>query len=145
MGEPIASDWLSFPPSQRFALEPDPAWDWSETDAEGALVVELSWLPDALAGRLDELVASPDLARALTEAGVTGFTIATARGLLHENFFEAPGTPSPQLQRLVVGDELHADLSYQRKTGLIASPRAVAVLAAHCRQLTISPLREGGK
>jgi hypothetical protein len=48
----------------RYFVEPDPAWDLSELDGE-TLSVELSWIPDALAGRLEELVATPPLTQAL--------------------------------------------------------------------------------
>jgi len=59
-------------------IEPDPAWD-AAVETDGELVVEVTWLPNALAGRGDEFVASLALVDALTVAGITGFTTAGDR------------------------------------------------------------------
>jgi hypothetical protein len=44
--DPFEPEWLAFPPSARFVIEPDPAWDGAD-EIDGELVVEVSWLPDA--------------------------------------------------------------------------------------------------
>ncbi|WP_157442044.1 hypothetical protein [Actinoplanes awajinensis] len=87
----------------RHIVEPDPAWDWTE-EVDDVLVVELSWPPDALAGRLDELVASPALVAALTAGGITGFRTAGARGVYREDSFDVdpdtpPAAPDPPPRR----------------------------------------------
>src|SRR5688572_23148914 len=108
----------------RYFVEPDPAWDLSELDGE-TLSVELSWMPDALAGRLEDLVATPSLVQALLAAGVSGFSTGPARGYFTENSFGGPA-PAPELCRLVVGDDPSADLFYLPGEGLVASERAAA-------------------
>lgn len=127
----------------RYVVEPDPAWDGFEEE-DGVLVVELSWEPDALAGRLDELVATPQLVAALTQAGVSGFTTGAARGWYdEENSFDVePGTPPPDLVRLVVGADPQADLSYDPPRGLLVSEAALAVLNQHCERLDVEPARQ---
>lgn len=119
----------------RYSIEPDPAWDgWDEED--GVLVVELSWLPDALAGRSEQLVVSPALAEALRSNGITGFQTGAARGILDEDAFDVePGTPPPPLLRLIPGDDPTADVRYTRPGGLTVSRRALDVLRAHCEHL----------
>jgi hypothetical protein len=122
----------------RYFVEPDPAWDLSDLEGE-TLSVELSWMPDALAGRLEELVASPALVRALQEAALTGFTTQAARGYFTENSLD-DSAAAPELRRLVVGDDPAADLAYLPRTGLVASEQAVAVLRAHCTRTTFELL-----
>ncbi|WP_203823250.1 hypothetical protein [Actinoplanes palleronii] len=119
----------------RHIVEPDPAWDWTE-EVDDVLVVELSWPPDALAGRLDELVASPALVAALTSGGITGFRTAGARGVYREDSFDVdPDTPPPPLTRLLVGDDPAADMSYAAHTGLSVSQRTLEILRTHCERL----------
>jgi hypothetical protein len=133
-----SSEWLAFPPSSRFVLDPDPAWDASEVQGK-VLVVELTWMPDALAGRRDELVVSPTLAEAMATAGLTGYTMGEARGALDEDGFTEPSDSAPPLMRLIPGDDPAMDLAYVPQEGLIASPRATAIIAGHCKELAVSP------
>ncbi|GAA4965336.1 hypothetical protein [Actinoplanes utahensis] len=119
---------------QRYVLEPDPAWDWSE-EQDGVFVVELSWVPDALAGRLAKLVVSPALAADLESRGVGGFRTGPARGLLGEDSFAEPGTPPPPLLRLIPGEDPAEDIAFLPGVGLTVSERALEVLRAHCGQL----------
>src|SRR3712207_2846535 len=127
------------PAVPRYQLEPDPAWDHSEDDG-GTLTVELAWMPDALAARTTEIVATPRLVAALREAGLTGFGTAPAAGHFREDAFVEPGTAPPALVRLVVGADPAADLAYTERIGLTASERALEVLRAHCRRLDATPL-----
>ncbi|WP_067500190.1 hypothetical protein [Actinoplanes sp. TFC3] len=123
----------------RSIVEPDPAWDAS-TDENGVLTVELSWPPDALAGRQEELVISPGLAQALTGAGLTGFTTAAAAGVyLDQTFGVEPGDVPPPLLRLVPGDDALADLAYVPGKGFSVSEKALQVLQAHCKSLMVGP------
>ena len=131
------------PPESRFVIEPDPAWDAAE-ETEGELVVEVSWLPDALAGRGDQLVASPVLLDALTAAGVTGFTTTPARVAIPGDAFVEPGTATPVVTPLIAGDDLGADLAYVDGRGLIASPRATAIIMGQCGRASASPLPGAG-
>lgn len=129
---------------RRFVLEPDPAWDWYD-DQDGVLTVELSWMPDALAGRLTELVVSPELAGALAAGGVTGFTVGIAVGFFAERgaLDVLPGELPPDLVRLCVGDDLSADLAYLPGIGLTASQRVLDLFKAHCRHLDVTELSRG--
>jgi hypothetical protein len=124
----------------RYYVEPDPAWDLSEI-RDGTLTMELSWMPDALAGRMEEIVASPQLVTALKQAGVSGFTTSLAHGYFTENSIdvEVEVEPAPRLQQLHLGNDETADLYYAHAVGLIASPRAVEVLRTHCTNITIQP------
>jgi len=125
--------------ARRYAIEPDPAWDWHE-ERDGVLTVELSWAPDALAGRLAELVASPALAAAFSTEGLTGYRTNAARGYFHEDAFGVKdGETPPPLVRIVVEEDPTADFSYERSQGLTVSARALAVLRAHCQKLQIEP------
>jgi hypothetical protein len=137
---PIDAEWLAFPPGSRFVIEPDPAWD-AAVETDGELVVEVTWLPNALAGRGDELVASLALVDALTVAGITGFTTAPARAIIPDGAFVEPGTAPPVVVRLLTGDDPAADLAYVDGHGLIASPRATAIIVGHCGEAAVSPWR----
>ena len=124
---------------ERFELQPDPAWDYCE-DTDGVLTVELSWVPDALAARAPQIVATPALIAALSAAGLTGFRTGEARGYYREDSFDVEeGEAPPALVRLIVGDDPKADFSYERSSGLTTSPSALAVLQAHCRHLRVEP------
>ncbi|WP_433045501.1 hypothetical protein [Dactylosporangium sp. CS-033363] len=123
----------------RFQLDPDPAWDLCE-DRDGVLTVELSWLPDGLAARLTEIVASPALVAELTAAGLTGFSTAPAAGYFREDSFVEPGTAPPELVRLVPGADPGADFAYVERAGLTVSERALQILRAHCRRLEATEL-----
>lgn len=119
----------------RYALQPDPVWDGSQ-ERDGVLLVELSWTPDALAGRPPDLVVSPALAAALTAHELTGFRTGAAQAAYDEDAFDVePGTPPPPLVRLILGDDETRDLAYARPRGLTASNRALDVLQAHCDHL----------
>jgi hypothetical protein len=137
---PIDAEWLAFPPGSRFVIKPDPAWDAAD-ETDGELVVGVTWLPDALAGRGDQLVASPALVDALTVAGITGFTTAPARAIIPDDAFVEPGTVPPVVIRLATGDDPAADLAYMGGHGLIASPRATAIIVGHCGEALVSPWR----
>ncbi|MBM2614773.1 hypothetical protein JIG36_04285 [Actinoplanes sp. LDG1-06] len=122
----------------RFEIDPDPAWDLAEEEEGGVLAVELSWEPDALAGRPPELVATPVLVTALSDAGLTGFRTGLARGYYGEGAFGVEeGQTPPDLVRLVVEETPEADFSYERSQGLTVSERALALLQEHCQNLTI--------
>lgn len=99
-------------------------------------------MPDALAGRMTDLVVSPELAQALTSANVSGFTTGVAVATFAEQgAFDVPaGTPPPKLLRLCVGDDLAADLSFHPEVGLTASQRALDVLNAYCDHLEVREL-----
>ena len=126
--------------NQRYVVDPDPAWDLSEL-RNSTLHVELSWNPDALAGRLEELVASPKLVSALEVAGITGFTSSPAYGYFSSDAIGVTHeTVAPELLQLHVGRDGHADLSYLPESGLIASERAVEVIRRHCDKAAIEPL-----
>ena len=130
----------------RYEVEPDPALDGAD-ELDGVFVVELTWVPDALAGRLDELVASPQLVAALTQAGISGFTTGAARGWYDdENSFVDEGTPPPELVRLVVGSDPDADMSLRGPRGfqLYVSEAALAVLQQHCQSLGVEPASTPG-
>ncbi|MCA2218595.1 hypothetical protein [Jidongwangia harbinensis] len=106
------------------------------------LSVELSWAPDALAGRPPELVASPELVAAMAAAGLTGYTTGAARGYFGDGAFGIEdGAIAPELIRLIVGDDPAADVSYVRGQGLAVSERALALLRAQCQSLTV---QQGG-
>jgi hypothetical protein len=131
--------WIEEPEgaAQRYAVMPDPAWDWSE-EPDGVLTMELSWAPDALAGRAPDFVASPALVAALSAEGLTGYRTAAARGYFHEDAFGVePGEAAPALVRVIVEADPAADFSYERGPGLTVSPRALAVLRAHCQNLQV--------
>lgn len=134
----IDTSWLGFATGARFVLEPDPAWDGSETDND-ELIVELTWLPDALAGRLEELVASAELTAALVNASITGVTTARARAVITDNSFIDMDAAAPTVVRLIVGHDPTADLAFVPGHGLVASPRATAIIAGHCDRIDISP------
>lgn len=128
------------PSLMRFVVEPDPAWDWSE-EPDGVLTVELSWKPDALAGRLEEIVASPALIEALRDAGFAGFETAPARGYFGEDSFEDDeSTPVPELIRLKVSSDQTADLYYEPRIGLVVTEQVLTVLRAHCTRMTVAAL-----
>ena len=132
-GEPDATD-------RRYEIDPDPAWD-AYDEADGVLVVELSWLPDALAGRPPEIVAAPELVAALAAAGLTGYRTGPARGHFGAQVIGVePATAPPPLARLLVGDDPAADFAYEHSRGLTVSARALAVLRAHCDHLTVTPV-----
>lgn len=123
---------------ERFKLQPDPAWDWNEVDGDGVLVVELSWTPDAMAARNEDIVVSPALADALVAAKVTGFTTGAARGVYSEQAFGVDeGEEPPALLRLIPGDDPAADIAYVKGDGLTVSRRALDLLRAHCQNLQI--------
>lgn len=125
--------------STRHVVEPDPAWDESDV-VDGVLVVRLSWEPDALAGRLEELVATPALVAAFGQAGITGFTTGAARGRYDEDSFDVEeGARPPDLVRLHVGTDHRADLSYDPPRGLVVSEAALAVLRRFCDRLDVAP------
>jgi hypothetical protein len=125
--------------SHRIGIDPDPAWDGSEEE-NGVLVVELSWPPDALAGRPPELVASPALVEIMTAAGLTGYRPGAARGEYGEGAFDVEeGASPPPLVRLVVGEDPAADFSYREVEGLTVTERTLILLQAHCRNLTVTP------
>lgn len=42
--------------------------------------------------------------------------------------------------RLIVGDDASADFFYVRNQGLVVSERALALLQARCRNLTVTPV-----
>ena len=124
---------------RRIAIAPDPAWDWYEEE-DGVLAVELSWMPDALAGRAPDFVAGPELIEAMSAAGLTGYRTGAARGYFGEQVVDVEeGTPPPPLVRLLVDDDPAADFAYERGQGLTVTERALAVLQAHCRNLTVQP------
>jgi hypothetical protein len=123
-----------------FVVEPDPAWDWSE-DVDGVLTVELSWKPDGIAGRLDELVTSPALLRDLQEAGFSGFNTGPARGYYREDSFGADeSTPAPDLIQLNVDHDEAGDIHYVPEVGLIVSGRVLSVLKDHCTRMSAEDL-----
>lgn len=121
-------------PDDRIAIAPDPAWDAYE-DRDGVLTVELSWAPDALAGRPPQLVAAPELVAAMAAAGLTGYRTGEAHGVYDEDVED--GAAPPPLVRLFVGDDPAADLSYRPGAGLTVTGRALAVLQDHCDHLTV--------
>jgi hypothetical protein len=124
---------------RRYLVEPDPAWDWFE-DRDGVLTVELSWPPDALAGRGDDIVADPILVRALQGAGITGFHTAPAAGRYREDSFGVDAsTPPPALVRLHVDGDDAADVRYHPTDGLVVTERALAVLRTYCTGLQAVP------
>lgn len=125
--------------SHRIGIYPDPAWDGSDEE-DGVLTVELSWPPDALAGRPPELVASPELVAVMAAAGLTGYRTGAARGRYDQDGFgvEAGASPPP-LVRLVVGDDPAADFSYRDEEGLTVTERTLILLQAHCQNLTVVP------
>ena len=123
---------------RRYAIAPDPAWDWYDEEDGGVLSVELSWAPDALAGRPPELVASPELAEALAAEGLTGFSTGPARGYFTEGAIGVDeGAAPPELVRLIVGEDPSADFSYERSEGLTVTERALTLLQARCQNLTV--------
>jgi hypothetical protein len=124
----------------RFFLEPDPAWDVSTIDGD-LLEVELSWFPDALEGRLDELLVSPALVDSLMAAGITGFTTGPGRGFFTDNALVDPNTMPPALVRLLVGDDVSADLAYLSRECLVASDRARAIISQHCTRLDVEEVK----
>jgi hypothetical protein len=125
---------------QRYAVEPDPAWDWSE-EQNGELVVELSWPPDALAGRLEDLVVSPALAAALVARGLTGFLTSAASGVFRDDAFGIEqGVTPPPLLRLLAGEDPAQDVAYVPRVGLTVSARALDVLQAHCDRLQVETI-----
>jgi hypothetical protein len=125
--------------SHRIAIDPDPAWDGYEEE-NGVLAVELSWAPDALAGRPPELVASPELVSVLSSAGLTGYRTAEVRAQYGEDAFDVEeGATPPPLVRLIVDDDPAADFSYRRGEGLTVTERALVLLQAHCQSLTVRP------
>jgi hypothetical protein len=94
---------------RRYEIDPDPVWDGSDVQ-DGVLTVELSWVPDALAGRPPELVASPELVTVLLREGLTGFTTGAVRASFDEQSPAAEqGVAVPELVRLIVGDDPSAD------------------------------------
>ena len=104
-------------------------------------VVELSWVPDPLAGRPPQLVGSPGLVAAMAVAGLTGYTTGAARGRFGEGAFGVEeGALAPDLIRLVVGDDPAADFFYEQGQGLIISERALALLQACCQSLRVTPV-----
>lgn len=124
---------------RRYEIDPDPAWDLYDEE-DGVLSVELSWVPDPLAGRPPELVASPELVTALSAEGLTGYTTGAARGYFNEYTPAAEeGAAVPELVRLIVGEDPAADFSYERSQGLTVSERALALLQARCQNLTVRP------
>jgi hypothetical protein len=126
--------------SRDMLFEPDPAWDWSD-NRDGVLVVELGWSPDALAGRLADLVVSPALAAALVAHGVSGFRSSAARGVFREDPFGVePGASPPPLVRLVAGDDPAADVACVPSVGLTVSGRALDVLRTHCARLQVETI-----
>ncbi|GGQ56330.1 hypothetical protein [Couchioplanes azureus] len=125
---------------RRYEIDPDPAWDLSDVQ-DGVLTVELSWVPDSLAGRPPALVASPELVAALSAEGLTGYTTGAARASFDEDSPAAEeGVAVPELVRLIVGDDPAADFFYERSQGLVVSERALALLQAQCRNLTVTPV-----
>lgn len=125
--------------ARRIVIDPDPAWDGHEEE-NGTLAVELTWPPDALAGRPPELVASPELLTAMSAAGLTGYRIGEARAQYGEGAFDVEeGATPPPLVRLIVDDDPEADFSYRRGEGLTVTGRALALLQAHCQNLTVGP------
>ena len=123
---------------ERFKLQPDPAWDWNEEDGDGVLVVELSWSPDGLAARNEQIVVRTEVADALAAAEITGFTLGPARGVYSEQALEMEdGDEPPGLLRLTPGDDPAADIAYVEQDGLTVSKRALDVLQAHCTNLRI--------
>ena len=102
------------------------------------LTVELSWVPDALARRAPELVASQKLVDAIAAEGLTGYRTGEARGVYVEGAFgvTTSDTPPP-LVRIVVEENPAADFSYERSQGLTVSERALVLLRAHCESLTV--------
>ncbi|MGK5683346.1 hypothetical protein [Actinoplanes sp. URMC 104] len=127
---------------RRYRIEPDPAWDWYEEEDGGVLAVELSWVPDALAGRPPEVVAGPELVAVMADAGLTGYVTGPARGYYVQSAFGVqPSDTAPPLVRLTVGDDQTADFSFLASQGLTVSERALALLQEHCRNLTVMPPR----
>ncbi|GAB7037683.1 MULTISPECIES: hypothetical protein [Catenuloplanes] len=125
---------------RRYKVDPDPAWDGYDVE-DGVLVVELSWMPDPLAGRPPELVAGPELVAAMSAEGFTGYVTGAARAHFGDGAFGVDDdTAAPELVRLVVGEEPAADFSYERGQGLIVSERALALLQSHCQNLRANPL-----
>ena len=123
--------------ARRHKIDPDPAWDWYD-EVDGVLTVELSWAPDALAGRPPELVASQKLADAMSAEGLTGYRTGEARGVyVQDAFGVTTGDAPPPLVRIVVEENPGADFSYERSQGLTVSGRALALLRAHCENLTV--------
>ncbi len=132
----MSADETADPP-RRYEIEPDPAWDWDD-EVDGVLTVELSWAPDALAGRLETLVASPELVAALSREGLTGYTTGPARGYFDEQSDEAEtGAAVPELVQFIVGEDPTADFFYQHTQGLVISERALTLLQPRCRNLTV--------
>ncbi|WP_328468404.1 hypothetical protein OHA21_51705 [Actinoplanes sp. NBC_00393] len=122
---------------RRYEIDPDPAWDLSD-EQDGVLTVELSWVPDSLAGRPPELVASPELVAVMAGAGLTGYTTGAARATFDEQSPAAEeGVPVPELVQLIVGTDASADFSLEQGFGLVLSERALAVIQPHCRNLTV--------
>lgn len=125
---------------RRYKIDPDPAWDGSDV-ADGVLIVELSWVPDPLAGRPPELVASPELIMAMSVEGLTGYTTDAARGHFGENSFGVEdGAAAPELIRLIVGEDPAADFFHERSQGLIVSERTLTLLQSRCPNLRVTPL-----
>lgn len=125
--------------SHRIGIDPDPVWD-DHDEENGVLVVELSWRPDPLAGRPPELVASPELVAAMSAAGLTGYRTGPARGRYGEDTFGVDGDAAPPpLVRLIVDGDPAADFAYRRDEGLTVTERALILLQAHCRNLTVRP------
>jgi hypothetical protein len=124
---------------RRYKIDPDPAWDGSDEE-DGVLNVELSWVPDPLAGRVPELVASPELVTAMATERLTGYTTGAARSYFGDGAFGVEeGATAPELVRLIVGEDPTADLFYERSQGLTVSERALALLRPWCRNLTVRP------
>ena len=125
--------------AHRIGIFPDPAWDGSEEE-DGVLVVELSWPPDALAGRPPELVASPELVTVMAAAGLTGYRTGAARGEYGDGAFDVEeGATPPPLVRLIVDDDPAADFSYREAEGLTVTERTLILLQTHCQNLTVEP------
>jgi hypothetical protein len=74
-------------------------------------------------------------------AGITGFTTAPAHVIIPDDAFVEPGTAPPPVIRLIAGDDPVADLAYLDGHGLIASPRATAIVVAQCGRASVSPWR----
>jgi hypothetical protein len=124
---------------RRYRIDPDPVWDGYDVQ-DGALTVELSWVPDALAGRPPELVASPELVTVLLREGLTGYTTGAVRASFDEQSLAAEqGVAVPELVRLIVGKDPSADFFYERGSGLVISERALALVQARCQNLTVRP------
>jgi hypothetical protein len=128
---------------RRYKVDPDPAWDGSDQE-DGVLTVELSWVPDQLAGRPPELVAGPELVTTLAAEGLTGYTTGAVRASFDEQSVAAEaGAVVPELVRLIAGEDPAADFFYERSQGLIISERALALLQPRCQNLTVRPVGQG--